>query len=728
MAASSRSALAIAVLAAGGVVIALYFARVSSAPATSAPASSAPTPSSIEPARAVASDAASGLAAKPRAATTVEPPAGGATPPKAESTIEFPPPTGVSGIVVDAVTGLPIREFYAYASPEPIEPEDPFRSRFERGFRSDEGAFEIINLVPGRIRVVARAGNYLEGTSDSVEIAKGAISANVVVRLRQAATIRVRVVDAATGDPIRDASVHLTRTGSFSPIPEDGFAPSRPAGDGSFEFSSVPPETFQVAARTFHRGYVDAMTVPFVPAVRQVTEVSIALRRGGVIEGVATRIDGSPLTAGWASARLDEPDKTARTRRHPVSEQLGSGGRFRIEGLETGTWIVEVRTNRGEPDPLELRGTTRVVEGETSIVALHRSACAVRGRVVRAGRPVPSALVHIWRLDEADPETGSPRIGVSDSTGAFTTSAMPGTNHVTVEVGSERTWRRVVVPDEPSTDLAIELPAGGTIEGRVHRRDGGALAGVRVTLLSAAGIDGMAASADTRTDVEGRFVFTDVRSGAQSVQAIPDAPLGLAACSASVNVEKGRAAKVELTLESGGSVVVEVLDADGKRVEVPSIVTLCFADRADTVASGVATAQDGFARFERVARGTYVARVWGFGSTPMVYSGIGEVAAGREIKLTVQRRRGVQVIVRAVSPSGETAHVDHARVTGPDGRLMARAAAIDPSLVADVAVLPGRLRIEVASGELRGEVTVDVGDPPPREIVVKLDPKPQDSR
>ena len=122
----------------------------------------------------------------------------------------------------------------------------------------DDGSYVIGNLVPGRYRVVAQffqedewtAGaesresyvpTYYPNATDSaaaapVEMGPGAEVRGLNIRLARIPVYRVRgrVVDAATGEPAANASLHLIRAG------EEGAA-TRGVTVGSDGTFSIPP-------------------------------------------------------------------------------------------------------------------------------------------------------------------------------------------------------------------------------------------------------------------------------------------------------------------------------------------------------------------------------------------------------------------------------------------------------------------------------------------------------
>lgn len=110
----------------------------------------------------------------------------------------------------------------------------------------------------------------------------------------------------------------------------------------------------------------------------------------------------------------------------------------------------------------------------------------------------------------------------------------------------------------------------GAIGGRVRSREGLPVASVSVALASARDVDVSVDSADvagkaldTETDSEGRFLFSNLQSGAYIVTAHRE---GLGGSAETVLSKKRSYSEIEITLGSGGAFAGRVVDASGNGV------------------------------------------------------------------------------------------------------------------------------------------------------------------
>ncbi|HKE02246.1 MAG TPA: carboxypeptidase-like regulatory domain-containing protein, partial [Planctomycetota bacterium] len=200
---SGRFAIVLATLAAA-VAVAVLLGR---SPEVAARRADAPIPT--DAAQAAVPDAAASIAAEVREAARA--------PSATTGSFAIDPllvdRTGIAGRIVDADTGAPIER-----SEIAVVPSSPSGGAWraldlllQSMFRpTDSGAFHLGGLGPGFYEVTARAEGYATSTGMPVVVRGGETTADVVVRLDRAATIRGTVVDAATGLAVAGAEIALS--------------------------------------------------------------------------------------------------------------------------------------------------------------------------------------------------------------------------------------------------------------------------------------------------------------------------------------------------------------------------------------------------------------------------------------------------------------------------------------------------------------------------------------
>ena len=158
-------------------------------------------------------------------------------------------PVGELGVMAGPVPDLPHAGVQATPAPPHVE-HDPWRS-------AAEGRFHCAPVAPGRIRVIARHAEYVEGLGDAVSLrAGGEVRARVVLRRGGLLTGRVLEEDRT---PVSGARVEIAAIQGA--LARTLFA----SKDGSFELASVPEEVLVSVARPGALADVVARVVVSVP-------------------------------------------------------------------------------------------------------------------------------------------------------------------------------------------------------------------------------------------------------------------------------------------------------------------------------------------------------------------------------------------------------------------------------------------------------------------------------
>ncbi|HKE02057.1 MAG TPA: carboxypeptidase regulatory-like domain-containing protein [Planctomycetota bacterium] len=733
--------------------IAAVFALTHESRRDDAPAAVASSAPAVEPERAVANAVASrptreaATIAEERAPDREAAPEADAAP--RELTVAER--TGIRGRAVDAESGLPIARFKVHA--RLVQESDDDREAFaelarRKWKKSPKGAFTIRELAPGRYRVVASADDYVDASSEPVDVSEGVLAPDVLVKFARAAVLRGKVIDAATGEPVLGASLQA--------IDEPRPAFLRPSLDGStgesgtFELRKVRPRTVRVEAT--HKRYMSGASEPVVAVAGAPRDLpTIALRRGGVIEGIALGESGETVPGARVSASLQSSTPPSFHDRYRSVAADGSGA-FRIEGLCAGTWEVTASkttfASGGTRTTQQRRGVVEVAEGETARVAFDppaRGGCTLRGTVTRGGSPLAGALVSVAMNGEYSRENARVRYQsmMTGPDGAFAFEHLPsGDATLRVSGGLEGTGsqsRSVSIPDVAESVVDVALPIGGAIEGRiVSAGDGRPVVGIAVnaSVRTRTGEDA-SASASTKTDEGGRYAMTALSPGRYRVRVgrmgfgpasdAKAASAGFAPATTEVDVADGGIVTASFSLARGAIAVVEVRAADGAPMPRVMVNLMPWIEEPSAepfeLPRTASTDENGIARFGGLAGGRWIAAA-SPPDAPLVRSGPVDVAAAADVSVRLDVPRSVPIEVRAIDADGKDVDITSVSLTTEGSRYSSFARPSSGGSPRVFGATGHRCTIHVASKErkLSGSVEIDIGDDPPPEIVVKLAP------
>jgi hypothetical protein len=298
-------------------------------------------------------------------------PAAGAGPAEGCSPEDNAPGTGwVSGLVVDASTRVPLGGVRIWITSEAMEEAGVGRA-------DGSGRFHFCGLAPGAYLLRAVFRGFGEARA-AIRIGAGGESRATLPMilsdpLRRTGTLRGRVVEAGSGEPVAGATVL---------VGEEGGAEARVTGeDGSFELSRIPAGALGLRASML--GYADAVG-GVVMGGGQTLEVEIHLSPEPIemepIVVEASRIDMGGLLAevrrraewGFGTVLLEdelEPRRTV-TRTSQILQEygvnvVGDGDAlfFRRSGCGPTVYIDGIRVTHGS-------GTKGLVGGGGALAAV----------------------------------------------------------------------------------------------------------------------------------------------------------------------------------------------------------------------------------------------------------------------------------------------------------------------------------------------------------------------
>ncbi|MBX3014017.1 MAG: carboxypeptidase regulatory-like domain-containing protein [Caldilineaceae bacterium] len=344
---------------------------------------------------------------------------------------------------------------------------------------------------------------------------------------------------------------------SAVPVPSDLFDGWRAQTDsqGNYQLTNLPGGQYKLYftdptgtyAFAYYRNAVieeDARLIEVTPK-QIITDVNLPLRAANQIQGDVTLFD-QLVSNGYVSVEM----KTPFGWRPVAGDAIGPlTGRYEISGLPEG--IYRVRTSVY----LALGGSSYIYEGyfggttpetateiyltsgETRVANLALSGQehfdgSVQGRITANGRPLPGAIVSLYRRESiccynssVSPVvytvtnsmgdysiTGLPTsdfyfVGVKDPQGLYATTYYSG--YSTLD-GS----RSIRIEDtKATTDINLALPIAGAVSGRVTSRDGQPAAGLIVALYTYRPPPYSLVSGDTYTAADGRYTVKGVHGG-----------------------------------------------------------------------------------------------------------------------------------------------------------------------------------------------------------------------
>ncbi|HET6201702.1 MAG TPA: carboxypeptidase-like regulatory domain-containing protein [Planctomycetota bacterium] len=639
-------------------------------------------------------------------------------------------PGSVSGRVLDADTGEPVRRFI-------VRPMRVVRQGSggsgeggnEEPFDSASGAFELSGLKPGVHDLTFRAEGFLETTVELIEVGEGTRRDGIEVRMSRGRTLSGWVLESGSGAPVPRAEVSWTQRkpkgeSPFSRDSESGRAES--GANGSFEIRGLAPGS--VDLRVPKAGFVPRSQTVEVVAASSSDGVRIELSRGGSVEGFVFEANRSPIEG--AQVRVDAAGSFGGDVPKAVTD---ASGRFRIGGLAPGPHDVRAVVGKRV-----FQKTASVADGEVARIefAVTSGACTVSGRVLRGTEGVPGLRVAAFPEGFSGDASVLPSC-VTDASGAFLLEGVaPGKTDLEIlrplaPAGGPTPrffFFPIEIPEEPRLAFDVRLPPGA-IEGRVVRKaDGSPLPGIEV---NAGPLDLPRErrrrwfGASAITDAQGFYRIGDLEPGGYSIHAQLRESEYAPALIERVEVVEGPIARADLALARGGSLAVTVSDPDGKPL---SDATVLIGRVGESGGSGIQTDDRGVARGIGLSPGRWKARVWDE-RFPTTRATEVLVDPEREATCAIRVGRGVDVRLCVVAETGPIPprSVDARLVDPADGGEISQRGLPRTRPKGD---LPGHVTLFAAPGAYTLRLYVQgyrpiersstVGETSPQEITVQL--------
>ncbi|HKY33313.1 MAG TPA: carboxypeptidase regulatory-like domain-containing protein [Candidatus Polarisedimenticolia bacterium] len=439
------------------------------------------------------------------------------SPPLDDLTIELPPASRIAGQVVDEESRLAVTDFaVSVARNRTFGGRGMVMATSQAGsevpFHSEDGAFLMEEISPGKVDVTVRSPGYEEAVLKEVEVPEGKDVEGLVVTLERATSVAGSVVDdhqrPLPGVSVAKAEASSSGPGMMVRGPGMGSGPSATTdGEGRFALEGLErgPLTLAFTHPEFEPAQRD------VDTTREVEGLRVAMSRGGTLTGIVVREeDGSPVARASVTAQ-------AAGGGGPAAEASGPDGTFTLEALRPGRYTVraaapglkeasiqDVVVAPGDtPPPLELR---------------------LGGGVTLQGMITGAKEKDLAEMTVTAFTSRAGGFGVSsgvDAAGRFELRGLaPGSVTLTAGAGILRggrsVSRTVEIPDGvPTFETTLEFPRGHRVDGTVTRGDR-PLEGA--TVIFSRGGRGGAVSANT--DASGRYTAEDLEEGEHEVDVL----------------------------------------------------------------------------------------------------------------------------------------------------------------------------------------------------------------
>lgn len=452
----------------------------------------------------------------------------GVTAPAEGVELTVPAKGRIAGRVVEASTGQPVSDFEIAYNADRSGRGGGFMVRIaapggRRGqgqreqVHSEDGSFVLDDVGPGTWEVNVEARGYQAGRVGGIVVEAGQARDGVVVRLSRGSGIRGRVVDAASGRAIPDASVSAEVAGGQARPPMldllNGGGGIPTDADGLFEIDGLAQGRYVVAAE--HPDYSDASQ--FVDVKEGLAAVELKLAAGGALGGVVMSEARSPLPGAQVTLE-PEGEGGFGGRRGPMGDSRvlvsDAQGRFRFDHLTAGRYRLLAALRDRSSQPLE--AVLQPSESRDDLQIQLQAGATVRGFV--------SGLAQASRGNVNVSATGPGSFFASARTAADGSFELPGVpaGAITLRAtagdmigGSLRSATANVEVPEGQLEVQAEIvfEAGHTLSGVVTRGH----QPLADAFVSANQAGGGGRSASARSDASGAYRLEGLQQGRYNV-------------------------------------------------------------------------------------------------------------------------------------------------------------------------------------------------------------------
>jgi protocatechuate 3,4-dioxygenase beta subunit len=375
---------------------------------------------------------------------------------------------------------------------------------------SDErGKFELIQLTPGRLKLLVEAPDYALAESPTILLEPGESFGPLVVDLAPSATIAGAVVDAA-GEPVEAELVLRASAVGSADMPNSRRV--RAGRDGRYVFRNIPAGSYVLT--TSATGFRSTSVGDIIAVVGKTSERNIVMKAASGIFG---------RVVGPGGAGVDEAFVLLRPPRGRAKRlRTDRDGYFHWE--DAAALAAREYTAIAVSPHYASAPAQSVRPGKAATFELGRGG-SVSGRVVGpGGRPVQAFSIGVGAFEVDGPRPyGARSIGieqVNDSAGRFRIASLrPGKYWLRVQsprFAPATSTRVVILPGAEFSGLVIRVGQAGRVVGTViNSETGKPVAKAAVTLFDPTS---PFSANQTRTDASGRFELDGVPPGRRSLR------------------------------------------------------------------------------------------------------------------------------------------------------------------------------------------------------------------
>ncbi len=621
-------------------------------------------------------------------------------------TVQLAPGGAVHGVVVDPqgepIADAEVRAAGADRDGMSLRGGRPGDAGTASAVTADDGSFTLEDLAPGvALDVTATHPGYGPGGAPGVAVPSGT---PVRIVLQPVSRVSGHVLG-PDGKPVAGASVALNESprrlgGAFFQMPSRRLHEGMTDDEGAFSFPDVAPGSFQMSASAPGHQRAELRGLE-VKAGQDLSGIAIQLPAGATVEGQVTSTEGKPLAD--AEVLVADAAVNGIAGFSPFQSETDDDGQYRIEGISPGPHTLEARASGYRR---AVRDVEAAVEPRRVDFQLDRG-LEISGRVVDdGGNPVADAGVSLSRADR------EPQDAATEADGTFRLSGVEDGDYILMAVKrgySSGPVSKVTVAGAPVTGIELKLnPSEGTITGRLTGLEFSQLSRVRVWVNAGLNFG--------TVDAEGSYRISHVAPGHWEVRAtVPDTPLH---AKGEVTLEPGDSeARLDLNF-GGGHTLTGVVLRNGE----PLAGAALLLTRPGQTLRASADLQGAF-RFEGLEDGTYELNA-GTGSGAWHQESV-EIAGDQTIRVELHTASLSGRVVDATDSSP----ISGAKifVKSPDGAsrlLISSDATTDARGVFSLPeVEEGSLTVQATKeGYAAGERSLEVGDSPPGDVEIRLDP------
>jgi Carboxypeptidase regulatory-like domain len=461
------------------------------------------------------------------------------------------------------------------------------------------------------------------------------------------ATLRGRVIDAATREPVREFQLRFAEWGRSAPDHDVPGTQKFRTQDGRFEWQRLPPGQWGIIAEA--AGYQPFITDLQLTKGSTTADWVVPLVRGHTLRGrVFDQSSGAGIAAASISFHEAGKHRYEGNFRLRPRAQSQVGGAFALSGLPAGRITLEVHASNYANRDFDV-----TVDSDTPPVEIGLSGGgSIEGRITAA--------------DGVTPVTGSVGLFIISAVSSGSTASTNGAGEFGFRNLSAGNYRLTGRGPGGTTARDIALADGEHIEGVVLALRGGstirgAVTGLRPVELKQLSIaarragDRISPGAQASIDERGEYELRDVEPGLVRLSADVSMRRQLARI---VNVMPGSDITVDFDFPRGARVSGRVTQR-GAPVAGAWLEPRPAETREDLTVYGAMTAQSGHYVIEDVPPGEYTISIDGYKSRPFQVTGdtVFDIDASPQLAGQILEDNGkvpiaeAQLDVRSIDPA-----------------------------------------------------------------------------